>query len=192
MPRPKPLTKSPFKWLDNIEWRGLRPAEAALLLLARDADAKVVEQPPHSNRGPRIDEYNAAAGMIGAYYCANAVLCVMCEAGMPPEFIPDSPSMAASWIRNPKVQTSKGTKAIKEVARGDAYGWVNGNGTGHVGLVVSKFWLGSWFVRTVEANTTPEGDSGDQRNGGGLYRRTRKVTSNTRFGHYSKVEKRAS
>lgn len=158
-----------------------RPPDALLdqvLRLASAAEAKPVrEQPRNSNRGPEVDEYLRRAGAsLGLAWCCAFIYHCFDEAALAqgrPNPMVKTAGCLDHWNRAP----SKG--AIRILAR-DAHadpalvkvGMVfimdYGGGLGHTGLIEST---AGGMLTTIEGNT----DASKTREGGGVYRLTRKV-----------------
>lgn len=155
---------------DALPWK-----EKRLLIAAYHCDTlKVKEEPRGSNRGPWIKKYLNSVGLDEGYaWCAAAINYFSEMAAAPSSAFPKHPAMATSWLKHQPIKT-------QEVKRGDIGGWINSDGTGHVYLVVEVIkdgWGKVVKVRTIEGNSNNEGS----REGFELCRRTRPVTSKTRF-----------
>lgn len=85
------------------------------------------ESPLGSNRGVEVDEYLRPTGLSGVPWCAAFVSWVLREAGCL-EGLKYTPS-AAQMLRQLR-------PAIGDPMPGDVFGWVNADGTGHVGFVI--------------------------------------------------------
>jgi hypothetical protein len=87
----------------------------------------VVEAPLGSNRGTEVDAYLRPAGVgLGLPWCAAFVSWALREAGL--DCVRYTAS-AASLLRSLRPVCSPAQP-------GDVFGWVNPDGTGHVGLVI--------------------------------------------------------
>jgi hypothetical protein len=152
---------------------------AAALAAAAGEEAKAVrEQPKNSNRGPEVEAYLARVGLGPgfAWCCAFTYWCF---------------DEAAKQLgrANPMVKTAgvlkhwnhteaAGAKRIKAAAAIDDPGLVkpgmlfiidHGGGLGHTGFVEAT---AGGLLTTIEGNT----DASKTREGGGVYRLTRKVS----------------
>lgn len=90
----------------------------------------VVETPPGSNRGVAIDGYLRPTGLSAVPWCAAFVCWVLREAGClgGDAALRYTPS-AAQCLRQLR-------PAVSGPLPGDVFGWVNPDGTGHVGFVI--------------------------------------------------------
>lgn len=130
-----------------------------------------------SNAGPRVNEYLAAVG-LGPGHAWCAAFCFFCadEAKIPSSTWAGLTNKAycptvESWAR------SKGVLSTSP-SRGDfmlLQMWDSqGQYSGHIGIVEDV--VGNQ-IHTIEGNTSPQGSGGSDDNGGGVYRRTRAVSS---------------
>ncbi len=154
------------------------PFLAGVMAVAAAEEAKKVREiPPNSNRGPDVEKYLASVALPGGYAwcCAFVHWCFQKAA-------------AQQGIANPMVHTAgcldhwqraaaAGAARIKaSVARDNpgllAPGMIfiidHGDGNGHTGLVEG---IAGGYLTTIEGNT----DGSKTREGGGVYRLTRKV-----------------
>lgn len=142
----------------------------------------VHEQPPYSNRGPQIDEWNRRAGApVGSFWCCSFVHSMFGLAGFD---LPGGASVEAfrSQARREGWQVARprrGDAACYDFHEGSRYG-AFGDHIGLVERVLALRWRSGVFVgliRTVEGNTSAQADlHGSQSNGGGVYRRWRWIT----------------
>lgn len=104
----------------------------------------VVESPLGSNRGIEVDAYLRPSGLSAVPWCAAFVSWVLREAGI--DALGQYHVSAAQLLRSLRPVVS-GDKQP-----GDVFGWVNPDGTGHVGFVIG---LGDALdvVATVEGNS---------------------------------------
>ena len=178
MRKPTP-GKPPFGWLDEAAYRRMPLAERALLWAAYFADVvKPREVPMDSNRGQWVEEFQAAAGTTpGNPWCASFVTYAAYKAGMIDA--PTNPASVYGWA----------TYGVREHVviptespiRGDLFFWLNPDHHGHIGFVVKTGKLGPLrWIETIEGNAQP-GEQGNQREGGGVYRRKRIWTRKLRF-----------
>lgn len=146
-------------WVDNV---GL---SAPLQGLVRRAmcDVGIMEAPPRSNRGRRIDYYNQLAGVpMGSPYCASALYGWSKWAGTP------CPTPLSRWWRERGLQLMNPAQVDAWIvwaeherrwtnkpglAHAVVYGNAHDRGT-HIGLVVRAPGPGQPDYRTFEANTT--------------------------------------
>lgn len=134
----------------------------------------VKEQPPGSNSGPRIREYQAATslGGTGWPWCMAFVCWCFKQAGKPLQYPTASVGNFANWARQ------HDGFVVTRPFRGDCicYRFDAGNWEDHVGFVEKVLALSKngkpWFVRTVEGNTS----FGNDANGGQVQRRWRNAT----------------
>lgn len=128
-----------------------------------------LEDPPNSNHGDVIDKIQKEFGFNGVQYCALFVQYVYKRAFESSPF----PGTASSqtlfeWAKD-KGYTSTN---FDELQPGDIIIWRKFKlWQGHVGLVVSVNQKLKSFI-TVEGNTS-NSDYGDQRDGGGIFKRIR-------------------
>jgi hypothetical protein len=162
----------PFTWAALFaESRTGQDAEPAtplggLALQVALSQVGVREQPPGSNRGPAVDQYNRAAGCpVGSYWCMAFVWWCHRDAA------------ARLGVPNPLPRTGRCSTLYRWAKReghmarhprpGDIF-LVRGGRTGHchTGLVVA---VPGERVQTVEGNTDPGGSA----NGIGVFQRSR-------------------
>lgn len=149
---------------------GSRGSIATKLVVLAMGEVGVKEKPKNSNRGKRVEEYQATTWLEGSgwAWCA-AFICWLCkEAGVADKL---RPLTAGAWdferwaSENPKLVTLY--KAGKtSIMAGDILVYT----FSHIGL--AKADQGGTTVRVVEGNT----DSSGSREGGGVYARSRKLT----------------
>ena len=115
----------------------------------------VCENPPGSNRGKGIDEWNAAAGVpVGSYWCASFVGAMWRESGFQ---VPAGYASCDNWMAWAK-ETNRWSANVPTLGCAVLYGRP-GDAT-HIGLVIRTRPL----LLSVEGNTTVEG-SAFERNG---------------------------
>jgi hypothetical protein len=85
----------------------------------------VRENPAGSNRGVEVDAYLRPTGLSGVPWCAAFVSWVLREAGLEHRYTPS----AAQLLRHLR-------PVVSPALPGDIFGWINPDGTGHVGLVI--------------------------------------------------------
>lgn len=139
---------------------------AARVLQVARQELGTVERPPKSNR----QRYGDAYGMPGVAWCAQFVWWVFREAGVG-VLIPKTaytPTFAdwfrrrSQWGRTPRL----GSVVFFDFPNDGV------NRISHVGIVEAVNRDGT--VQTIEGNTSP-GGAGSQRDGGGVWRRTRRA-----------------
>lgn len=138
--------------------------EKVLQVFAYLADSIEVREEFGPNHGKYVDDFLKSCGLGSGYpWCAASINWV-CEAlGVPN---PDKSDAAVIGWRN----WAKANGRLKFIpARGRLCGYLHANGTGHIGIVRS---VEGSLVRSIEGNTS-SGAAGSQRDGDGLYRRTR-------------------
>lgn len=159
----KPAQMTQAQW-DNV-LRGGSNGERVLLLMAWLADNQKVRE-VGVNRGFWVERFLAATGLgPGFPWCAAALAWCCDTLGI------DRPRKGAAAVRN-WVSWAKETGkfvAIDEARRGDFPFWLNPNGTGHIGVAVI---VSAQAIVSIEGNTS-SGAKGSQRDGDGLYRRSR-------------------
>lgn len=180
---------------DETTWKALPFTERVLISAAFHADHLKVRE-SGVNQGPWIDAYLKAANLSnpkprGYPYCAAFVTWHYENgAGLPFQKLVQNGASACTILRTRRSLKHKGqTVSIApvsraEVRRGDLFGWCNASKwQGHIGLVVRVYTKrGQLWIDTVEANTSPDPKSAaEDRDGGGVYRRSRPVGSNFLF-----------
>jgi len=151
--------------------------ERALLVAAHECDVLHVHEVGGENRGERVEEYLAAAGLgPGNPWCASFVTWCLRKAGYQggPQAGAGAVRYWAKWAEDRGRLLSGGAFA----RRGDLFLWLNEDGTGHTGFVceVARK-LGFWWVRTLEGNSNEAGS----REGDAVVRKWRAVTARFRF-----------
>ncbi|HET9822347.1 MAG TPA: CHAP domain-containing protein [Burkholderiaceae bacterium] len=156
------------------------PLLAAVLAQAgAAADAGVREQPKNSNRGPEVDEYLRRAGVPPglAWCCAFTYWCfdeAARAAGRPNPMVRTAGCLA-HWNGAERAGARRiaAREAIDDpglLRPGMVFIMDFGGGLGHTGFVET---VEGGFLHTIEGNT----DASQSREGGGVYRLTRKVNS---------------
>ncbi len=158
---------SPVRWLTDREFEGLPLGHK----LVAWADSQVGDREVGVNRGRRVEEYQAVAGLGsggGFAWCAAFVYWCCLRAGFAVCGLPALGKCAAvrNWV---SLAESRGSLR-PSAARGRLFFWLNRNGTGHIGVCLGPSVLG--IFRTIEGNT--DGESGS-REGAGVYKRTRTI-----------------
>ncbi len=163
----------------QIEAKAKGLAARVLAKAGAEADAQVREKPRNSNRGPEVDEYLRRAGVpLGLAWCCAFTYWCFDEAA------------AQSGIDNPMYRTAGcmahwnnaerhgGTRLLASEAvanpgliqPGMVFIMDFGGGLGHTGFIER---VEGGYLHTIEGNT----DASQTREGGGVYRLTRKVGS---------------
>lgn len=128
-----------------------------------------LEEPPNSNRGDVIDKIQAEFGYKGVQYCALFVQYVYKRAYL----LSPLPNTASSqtlyqWAKEKGYISTD----FNELQAGDIVIWRKFKlWQGHVGLVIEVNPQTQSFI-TIEGNTS-NNDYGDQRDGGGIFKRIR-------------------
>lgn len=104
----------------------------------------VEETPIGSNRGVAVDGYLKPTGLSAVPWCAAFVCWVLREAGCL-EGLKYTPS-AAQCLRQLR-------PCVSPAIPGDIFGWVNADGTGHVGFVIGDDGTPAGAVITCEGNS---------------------------------------
>lgn len=165
--------QEPFNGMSAIETTRLR---AALASIAR-GEVGVTEQPPFSNRGPRVEEYQRATWLEGTGwpYCA-AFVCWVVQKAIQQGLLKETatfkrPRTAGAWdllnwslAQDNTIRTKRSPGS--DILAGDIIIFT----FSHCGLAVGSPVSG--FFQTVEANT----DRAGSREGGGVYAKTRKIS----------------
>jgi hypothetical protein len=182
-----------------VTWTTLFGVEVAPVLtvrapsLATDAlefalaEVGVLEEPPHSNRGFRVDQYARAVGLKPAdrlpwcvafvYWCFQQAA----DRAGKKNPLPKTAGVLKHWTAANKlasVRIVKGGKAVENpglVEPGFLFAMDFGGGVGHLGFVEN--FTGTHLI-TVEGNTGPDGS----REGVGVFRRTQRRLSNVNLG----------
>jgi len=148
---------------------GDRPMSTKLVDLALK-EVGVKERPENSNRGKRVQEYQASTWLDGSGWpwCA-AFICWLCkEAGVPD---PVRPQTAGAWDfenwarKHPSVVTLFKPASEIKICKGDILVFT----FSHIGLAIAD--QDGSYVSTIEGNTDVSGS----REGGGTYKKTRKT-----------------
>jgi len=150
---------------------------AAIRVAAQEEAARVREVPVDSNRGPRVEMYQSSAGVApgNAWCCAFVYFCML-------------QASQEVHLANPMVRTggcldhwnkakARGVRLVNKgeaianpalISPGMIFIMSHGGNFGHTGFVERT--LGG-LLTTIEGNT----NAGGSREGGGVYRLTRKV-----------------
>lgn len=138
----------------------------------------VSERPPGSNRGPLIDRWNQdACGMTAVFWCCSFVHGMFKEAGF------NLPGGAS--VGNVLAAAKTAGWVVSRPRRGDLACFEFNEGTyaydDHIGLVervLALRWKDGTFtgwITTIEGNTSADGKTGSQSNGGCVARKRRWV-----------------
>lgn len=148
-----------------------------LQIAAREEAAKVREVPPNSNRGPKVEAYLKRAGVPpGLAWCCAFVYWCFDEAGLAQQR-PNPMFRTAGCLAHWNNAVRKGARRIDKrdavanpglIKPGMIFIMDFGGGAGHTGLVER---VDGGLLTTLEGNT----DASRTREGGGVYRLTRKV-----------------
>lgn len=156
---------------------GIKPKRFGALKAAQSY-VGVEEFPPGSNRGTWIDRWNMdACGMVGVFWCCSFIHGMFLKVGY---YLPGGAS-----VGNLLASAKKQSWVVKRPRRGDLVCFEFGEGAydygDHIGIierVLALRWSGDKFtgwIQTVEGNTSAQGKTGSQSNGGGVFRRRRWV-----------------
>ena len=148
-----------------------------LQIALAEADHQVREVPANSNRGPRVEEYQKRAkSRPGLAWCCSFVYWCMDEAAI--GMVRRNPMIRTAgcldhWNRAPTVGARRVKKAQALanpglLTPGMIFVMDHGGGFGHTGIIAE---VNGGFLATVEGNT----DASRTREGGGVYRLTRKI-----------------
>lgn len=134
----------------------------------------VMEVPPGSNRGKKVEEYLASTGLDGGYYwCAAFVYWCFLKAS-------ENLGKATPVFKTAHCMTHWNKTTGKKIPGADAVnkpslikpGYIfiinTGGSSGHTGIVEK---VEGGFIHTIEGNSNPEGSS----NGIGVFRLSRKI-----------------
>lgn len=124
------------------------------------------------NRGPGIDAMLRRVGLPPGHPWCAAFVSLLCDtAGVTWPTVRSAASQA--FVVRGAIDAARILNGRDSVRRGDIVIWRNGNTwTGHIGVATDD-WRGS-SGPTIEGNTSA-GTAGSQRDGNGVYRRTRKI-----------------
>jgi len=141
--------------------------EKVLQAMAYLADFVVVREELGANHGKYVDDFLKSCGLSPGYPWCAASINWCCEMlGVPN---PDKSDAAVIGWRNWARTTGR---LNSEPKRGRLCYYLHANGTGHIGIVKG---FDGGLVSSIEGNTS-SGNQGSQRDGDGLFRRTRKET----------------
>lgn len=152
---------------------------AQVLAVAAGEEAKKVrEVPMNSNRGPEVEKYLARTGVPAGlpwccafvYYCFDEASKTLGRAGNP---MVRTAGCLDHWKKAAargatRIPAAEATDDPARLAPGMIFIMDHGKGAGHTGLIES---VSAGILATLEGNT----DASRTREGGGVYRLTRKV-----------------
>lgn len=136
-------------------------------------ELEYTESPAGSNK----TKFAAEAGHLNGYaWCATFVVAIMRRKGIK---LPSESAYTPTML-NGFVAAGTGSRAPAGIQVGDVvfFNWTGGKLPNHVGIVT---WVGKDTIETIEGNTSP-GDAGSQSNGGGVFKRTRRLSQVVGYG----------
>lgn len=160
----------------------------AVDIAGAEADAGIREIPRNSNRGPRVEAYLQSVGLGPGYsWCAAFVYwCFAQAAGTGASPLVKTGGCIDHWIRSEKAGARR-IRAAEAVGNpgllrpGHIFIMDHGKGLGHTGIIER---ISGGLLHTIEGNT----DASKTREGGGVYRLTRKASEiNRGFIDYTKA-----
>ena len=151
------------------------PAKERMVLIAAYFCDQVGVKEESRNRGKWIDRFITWVKLnpLGRFaWCAAAVSAWsdLAEANYGPK---TGRAAVRNWAKWAKEDNRLGFRP----QRGDLFYWLNADGTGHMGIITDAT---PEFIDSIEANTS-SGKKGSQRDGDGLYRRTRLIKDGMKF-----------
>ncbi|NTW60433.1 MAG: CHAP domain-containing protein [Nitrospirae bacterium] len=160
----------------------------AVDIAGNEAEAGIRENPRNSNRGPRVEAYLKSVGLGPGYsWCAAFVYwCFREAAGTATTPIVKTGGCLDHWTRCEKAgaRRIKADEALGNpglLRPGHIFIMDHGRGFGHTGMIER---ISGGLLHTIEGNT----DASRTREGGGVYRLTRKVGEiNKGFIDYTKA-----
>lgn len=168
----EPGSRPPIPWLTDAIWNAADMVEREVLWCAWFCDYEQVrENPKNSNRGLWVDWFLRVAKVPAPNpWCASFQGAVAYLAGRKSR--PVGEAAVINWVKSALL------RHVDDPRRGDFAYWLADDGIhGHIMRVLK---VNKAFIWTIEGNAQP-GVLGDQRNGGGVYRRTRVRTKKIRF-----------
>ncbi len=134
----------------------------------------VMEEPPGSNRGEKVEEYQASVGLDpGEFWCAAFLYWCFKKAaeslGRKNPVLQTGHCMT-HWRDTPgkKIAAADAVNKPSLIKPGQIFIINTGGSHGHTGLIEK---VDGGFIQTIEGNTNPSGSS----NGIGVFRNTRKI-----------------
>jgi hypothetical protein len=172
-PQEKARARKRREWRQRLRKRYEGGGPAAALDFARK-HVETTESPPQSNRGPLIDRWNRAAGIPpgpNAWWCgAFCNACLVAAGFQPMRFMAYCPAIeqhaksgADGWSWQGPGSTPKPGDLVLYLDRRKGV-------AGHVGLVEH---MDGGMLVTYEGNTSRQGSTSSQSNGGGVFHRRR-------------------
>ena len=163
---------------------------AAVFAAYTEAESHVREEPRNSNRGRRVEQYLASVGLGGGYaWCQAFVYWCFEQAASSAGVVNPMPRTAGvldHWRHDTasggvRIKTQTALAHLDLLSPGLVFIMNHGRGLGHAGIIER---VRGGVIHTIEGNT----DASRTREGGGVYRLTRKVADiNTGFIDYSKI-----
>lgn len=161
-----PVKSPPFAY-SAAEWEAMPADQKGLLYMAQECDFYgTAEEPPGSNKGPRVSEIlRIAHSTPGQPWCAAVVYVCYIHLAKCSARRPLYPASVASWI-----QWAKAYGKIRKTPKRGYLFFLCGEGRSHIGAVVR---VRGDIVETLEGNTNDAG----QREGVRMARRERRISS---------------
>jgi lysozyme family protein len=165
------------------------PAEGSLaqaVLKVAAGEIGVREQPPGSNRGPRVDQYlsSVAPTLVGAPWCMAFVYFCFAQAAAAQGVANPAPRTASVWGSWNAAQAMPGARVVPGaeasadptlIEPGMVFHIDTGGGTGHAGFVVDVV---AGRLVTIEGNT----NDGGSREGIGVFTRSSRPVASINLG----------
>ena len=134
----------------------------------------VMEDPPGSNKGKKVEEYQASVGLdAGTFWCAAFIY--WCFQKASEQLTRNNPLLKTGhcmthWNNSPakKIKAADAVNKPSLLKPGQIFLINTGGSHGHTGMIES---VDGGFIHTIEGNSDPEGG----RNGIGVFRNTRKI-----------------
>lgn len=162
----------------------------AVEVAAQEADEKVREYPPNSNKGPKVEIYLRSIGLGGGYsWCAAFVYWCYLQASKEAERacpVVRTGGCLYHWEKSEangadRINAQDAIKNPTILRPGHIFIMDHGRGLGHTGIIER---VSGGLLHTIEGNT----DASKTREGGGVYRLIRKVSEiNKGYIDYSKA-----
>lgn len=150
--------------VSEATWQRMDARERALHIAADICDRIQAHEEGGNNKGEWPRRFLHSVGLNEGYaWCAALQEFCNQKAGL--ELGPALPAAVRNWA----AWAAATGRLTDHPERGDLFFYLNNDQTGHMGRVVRK--VGPW-VWTIEGNTS-SGEAGSQRDGDGVYRRTR-------------------
>jgi hypothetical protein len=147
----------------------LPPSFGERVVRAARGEVGVTENPPGSNDGPRVKQYQAVTGMYRQPWCASFVAWCLRQAGYDGP-LPSSPAWVPSWAAAARTGKPAAFSSVPRVKlrRGDFVClWNNG----HIEVFV-RWVVPGVLAECIGGNTSPVGKQAN----GGMVARTRRYT----------------